>query len=209
MHADEVFTSGFASDGLGPTGSDLQSGETLAKALLNRRLRLVGTDNIGFPLYIKVTDFNPFPYRIFAKFIAYWYQIVELYTAASLTFGSDKLVAISGIVQLLERRTGLTSFAGLWREFLLDDMLWTTVRPDKTTRPANYQAPSFSWASLTGAVKRKLDLQSCSTNSSQLENIWEPHGDEGYTKEYVAELVACEVEGMGFGVWGLGDTPLK
>jgi len=71
MRADEVFTSGFASDGLGPTGSGLQSGETLAKALLNRRLRLVGTDNIGFPLYIKVTDFNPFPYRIFAKFIAY------------------------------------------------------------------------------------------------------------------------------------------
>ncbi len=97
----------------------------------------MGNDSVGFPLYIGVSGVTPFPPRIFAKFIAYWYQIVQLYAASRLTFASDKLVAIGGIVQLVQRRTeALTPFAGLWREFLLDDMLWKTVRPAEASRPS-------------------------------------------------------------------------
>ncbi|KAK4113137.1 HET-domain-containing protein, partial [Canariomyces notabilis] len=122
MRADEVFTAGFASDGA------------------------------GFPLYIRITDVDPFPHHIFAKFLGYWYEIVERYTGVHLTFGRDKLVAINGIVQIIQKRTGLTPFAGLWLEYLLDDMLWKTVRPELISRPTEYQAPSFSWASLNGPV---------------------------------------------------------
>lgn len=193
LRADELFPAGFAEDSLGPTGQGLSQGEIMAKSLLNRRLRLVGTDTIGFPLYVKVTDATPFPYRIFAKFIGYWYQIVERYTESQLSFGKDKLVAIGGILQLVHRRTALTPFAGLWLEFLLDDMLWRTVRPDEVSKPTEYQAPSFSWASITGAVQRKLDLFSCSSQSGYKENIWEPHDEDGHAKRYLAELLATEI----------------
>lgn len=55
-----------------------------------------------------------------------WYGIVEAYTRGKLTFPTDKLVAISGIVKEIQVATGYTYLAGLWKEHLLTDLLWFT-----------------------------------------------------------------------------------
>jgi hypothetical protein len=44
----------------------------------------------------------------------FWDYIMREYQQTKFTFAGDRLAAITGIVECIEKRTGLTSFAGLW-----------------------------------------------------------------------------------------------
>jgi hypothetical protein len=59
-----------------------------------------------------------------SSFSRCWYEIVEPYTMGQLTYSKDKLVAISSIVQDIKNATSYTYVAGLWKEYLLTDLLW-------------------------------------------------------------------------------------
>jgi hypothetical protein len=88
-----------------------------------------------------------------AEFIAFrnaWWAIVSTYTGCDLTFPSDKLVGINGMIRVIESRTGLTNIAGHWKEFLLQDILWKAWSYGK--RAEDYRAPSWSWASMDHQV---------------------------------------------------------
>jgi hypothetical protein len=39
------------------------------------------------------------------------------------------LIAIAGIVEFAQQQTGLTSFAGLWQELPLKELLWSVPDP--------------------------------------------------------------------------------
>jgi hypothetical protein len=82
-----------------------------------------------------------------------WYGLVEQYTRCSLTMDEDKLVAISGIAKLVQRKLEDDYLAGLWRRNLPKDLLWQ-VREDEVgaQRPDRYRAPSWSWASVDGRI---------------------------------------------------------
>jgi hypothetical protein len=90
----------------------------------------------------------------FVHFHNAWWSIVETYTRCDLTFASDKLVAISGLINTIESRTGLTNIAGHWKEFLLQDILWAATYI-YSTRTAHYRAPSWSWASMDCTVTNR------------------------------------------------------
>lgn len=84
-----------------------------------------------------------------------WCDIVSKYSRASLSFTTDKLVAISGIAKHFSER--LQPFhdkylAGLWQQRLRHHLLWSTASPSRLSRPEIYRAPSWSWASIDGAV---------------------------------------------------------
>ena len=83
-----------------------------------------------------------------------WYDIVEPYTRGRLTYESDKLVALSGIVSEVSKSTGYTYLAGLWKEQPLTDLLWfSTEGPSKRLgKESKSIAPTWSWASLEGTV---------------------------------------------------------
>jgi hypothetical protein len=84
-----------------------------------------------------------------------WYEIVESYSRGRLSFGTDKLVALSGIQKEVERCTGYTYMDGLWKEHLLTDLLWFAAE-GPGTRLVDKQgvsiAPTWSWASIEGSV---------------------------------------------------------
>jgi len=87
-------------------------------------------------------------YRAFWK---WWKKIVSTYSPCGLTYRTDKLVAIQGIVKLVELKTGMHNVAGLWREYLLPELLWSPDKP--TVRPLGaYQAPTWAWACLNTKV---------------------------------------------------------
>jgi hypothetical protein len=88
------------------------------------------------------------------NFFTNWYELVMRYTSAKLTFGSDKLVAIAGLVELAQFRTGLNSIAGLWEPSFLPHLLWRTF-PQFHNRPSEYRAPMFSWASVDSQVDHR------------------------------------------------------
>lgn len=82
----------------------------------------------------------------FVVFRNAWWDIVSTYTGCNLTYSSDKLVAMAGMISVIEARTGLTNIAGHWREFLLQDILWKAWMHAK--RGGDARAPSWSWASM-------------------------------------------------------------
>lgn len=87
--------------------------------------------------------------------LAWWRQMVELYSRRTLTNEQDKLPALSGLAQLYHAATGHTYLAGLWKEILYEDLCWyhrarntTEPIPSIRRRPRQFRSPSWSWASL-------------------------------------------------------------
>jgi hypothetical protein len=98
----------------------------------------------------------PAPADDYERMLFNWYIALHIYTDASLTFPSDKLVALAGISNDLKRRLHDLRpeiphryIAGLWEEDLRTGLCWSTRFGN--TRPTVYRAPSWSWASIDGA----------------------------------------------------------
>jgi hypothetical protein len=78
-----------------------------------------------------------------------WNTIVTLYTSTKLSFGKDKLVAISGIAQQVHEESQDQYLAELWRKDIELQLLWVQQWPGRRLpRGSEYRAPSWSWASV-------------------------------------------------------------
>ena len=77
-----------------------------------------------------------------------WYGLVNNYTKRKQGLSEDKLPAIGGIAAEMSRITGVNYMAGLWENNLLHDLMWYTDTRDWLTRPSQWRAPSWSWASV-------------------------------------------------------------
>lgn len=94
-----------------------------------------------------------------------WQQMVTIYSTLHLTMEKDILPAIAGAAsQIAKYRPGDPYLAGLWRTTLLEDLTWRPVPPhdidefDKFIKPAEWRAPSWSWASVKGRVRFPCDV---------------------------------------------------
>lgn len=76
-----------------------------------------------------------------------WSNIVLAYTRCDLTMRSDKLIALSGVAQMMRRVLKDEYLAGLWRRWLPYQLLWYKEKPADKERSAAYRAPTWSWAS--------------------------------------------------------------
>lgn len=107
-----------------------------------------------------------------------WKAIVEVYTTTQLTYGTDKLIGLSGISRIMGRYLGDKYCAGLWRRSLVTDLFWFGPSGgDKWSRPSPYRAPSWSWAGIDGQVSVSLFL------GKELQDI-----------EPLVDIISCEVE---------------
>jgi hypothetical protein len=84
----------------------------------------------------------------------HWYNLVHVYTHRTLTEGTDRLPAISGIAAQFRGILRDEYKAGLWKSSMGFELLWKSggFPPALKPRPDNYQAPSWSWASLNVPV---------------------------------------------------------
>lgn len=81
-----------------------------------------------------------------------WHDIVELYSACKLTFGTDKLSAIAGVAREMQKACKGDYMAGLWAgEHLVWDLCWSSSEGYLAKRPA-YRAPTWSWAATDSRV---------------------------------------------------------
>jgi hypothetical protein len=82
---------------------------------------------------------------------AKWSDIVGTYSRTSLTFASDKLVAVSALAKQMKATLNDEYVAGLWRTPLVTQLLWTIssgwrlrdIRPP--SRPLQYRAPTCKY----------------------------------------------------------------
>lgn len=81
-----------------------------------------------------------------------WYKLVNDYTKRKLHQASDRLPAIGGIATEVARVTGDRYLAGLWQKTLLRDLMWSTKTCEWLSRPTEWRAPSWSWASVDSPV---------------------------------------------------------
>ena len=90
-----------------------------------------------------------------------WYNdvISEHYSKRLLSFGQDKLPAVSGPTRLVARSTKSRYIAGLWECGLCFGLCWRVDAPaPPLPTQEEYRAPSFSWASLDSPVSWEPDI---------------------------------------------------
>lgn len=106
------------------------------------------------------TDANLRPANILEDrklFFGAWGSFLAAYTFGRLSFQSDRLMALKGVVTVIEQSLGLTCIFGLWKELLGFDIIWRrTGHPDfvpvKVCKSDSKRAPSWSWAKLDSTV---------------------------------------------------------
>ena len=108
-----------------------------------------------FPTTLHLTSGTTTPFHV-------WDAILRLYSAGSLTYASDKLVAISGIARELAPFIGGRYLAGLWEVQMARQLLWI-ASPERisydtsacaSSRP--YRSPSWSWATTDQPLKTAM-----------------------------------------------------
>jgi hypothetical protein len=88
-------------------------------------------------------------------FVSWWADVVRLYSAANMTYPSDKLPALSGIARAAHEERGGTYLAGLWRnDDLPAQLCWRMLAPQPQIVVP--RAPSWSWASVDGGVAYRV-----------------------------------------------------
>ncbi|KAF7983223.1 hypothetical protein HWV62_23510 [Athelia sp. TMB] len=82
-----------------------------------------------------------------------WGTVLAAYTERALTHPQDRFIAVSGIVDLFSKFWGETYVAGLWRDNLLEGLLWQQGDlKNLPPRPKTYRAPSWSWGAVDGRI---------------------------------------------------------
>jgi hypothetical protein len=80
-----------------------------------------------------------------------WFELVSAYTEGELTVATDKLIALSGIAEVVHTKAQIPYAAGLWSTVCLElGLLWRVRNPGE--KQSLYCAPSWSWASVNGRV---------------------------------------------------------
>ncbi|KAE9381914.1 HET-domain-containing protein [Stipitochalara longipes BDJ] len=79
-----------------------------------------------------------------------WRTVVELYSRLKLTYATDALIALRGLVPVMEGAIEDEYIAGLWKGDLAHQLLWERIGTTDLRGISNckkYIAPSWSWAS--------------------------------------------------------------
>jgi hypothetical protein len=95
---------------------------------------------------------DPDPAKQQRELLLTWEDIVSRYQQCAFKYPPDKLLAISGITQAIEHKTGDKCFAGLWESRLLYYLGWSTRGLERSYIP-EIRAPSWSWISMQGHIE--------------------------------------------------------
>ncbi|KAF4633101.1 hypothetical protein G7Y89_g5025 [Cudoniella acicularis] len=120
------------------------------------------------------------------NFCEVWDKIKKSYMSCSLTKPEDKLVAISGMIQAIQLCNTFNNVAGLWRENLIMELLWSADL-SSLPKPTVYIAPSWSWASINGGLGDYLHIRN------------------RFEKEWRATVIDVQVTHSNPGAFGTGQ----
>jgi hypothetical protein len=115
----------------------------------------------------------------------YWRMTVTAYSECDLTRAEDKLIALSGVAKALEPFFKCRYLAGIWERELGPRLLWSVGDASQnlgrhSTRPTEYRAPSWSWASVDGPILMPVDIDRGSMQVEIVEVEIEPLGNDPF-----------------------------
>jgi hypothetical protein len=81
-----------------------------------------------------------------------WLDVVEEYSKLSLSYDSDRLLALTGVATVFERKLGCRYLSGIWQDDIARGLLWDVtkfqcIRSQRSIRRHQF-APTWSWASM-------------------------------------------------------------
>jgi hypothetical protein len=97
-----------------------------------------------------------------------WYEWIEDYSSRNFTFPTDKIPAMSGIMNHYHRLTGQTPVLGLWKESFAEGLLW--VRLGTLTAPCDAGIPSWTWLSCNASILFDHMQRSLEKDNSTIED---------------------------------------
>ena len=103
------------------------------------------SQRVKFLKYTRQNESNPLDSSFMIEFWHIWRDLLRTYWSSKLSYPSDSLVAISGIMNDIEESTGRKSYWGLWVDYLPIDLLWACGKPMTTSKLEQF--PTWSWAS--------------------------------------------------------------
>lgn len=124
-----------------------------------------------------------------------WEPILGQFTGCKLTFPSDKLVAISGVANVLSKASNQKYIAGMWIQDLCHGLLWHSKPSDwagnSVLRRLDNGCPTFSWASVGQGIHylimygdSEINLEATSLSIV----VSDPGGDDRIVIRAVAQL---------------------
>jgi hypothetical protein len=113
-----------------------------------------------------------FPFKLARD--AWWGVLID-YTALDMTFPKDRLPALAAIVkQTMLSRPGDTYIAGLWKDSMIEDLLWSRFKTDKARTPVP-DIPTWSWACMADAVSfLGIDIPRASISNISIKEVGPP-----------------------------------
>lgn len=191
-------------DGNRPSEATATRGWTMQESLLSRRLliyaerqlywccasasagpggayrQMIDRLNSGVPL---VEDIYPIADLLTRPVKNMWQQVLTTYTTRKVGVSSDKLPAVSALVEHVlalskERGENVDYVAGMLIDLeevmsWLDQLLWYTLDPNQSSRARGYRAPSWTWAAVDGSVQPMVIPQSIFDNPAYIGHAWE------------------------------------
>ena len=117
---------------------------------------------------------------------SHWRRIIERYSQLALSVSTDRLPALAGLAQVIQNRVEDKYIAGHWSSSLFSSLLWYRLEDDSSSGKTKIQhSPSWSWASIPGAVKfRSLENSDYPARNSKDFSI-------------TAELISLTAESLG------------
>jgi hypothetical protein len=80
-----------------------------------------------------------------------WYFMMEIYSQRNITYGRDRLPALSGIARYMATRSQDKYCAGLWWKDIRVGLLWTAKH--FLRQPSEWRVPSWSCLALDGLIE--------------------------------------------------------
>ena len=79
-------------------------------------------------------------------------ELIKRCTSRKIGRQNDRLATMSGLAKIAQHEYGYKDYlAGLWKEFLPDQLLWFTMGGNNARRAPEYRAPTWSFASVENA----------------------------------------------------------
>jgi hypothetical protein len=95
----------------------------------------------------------------FAEVLKIWHHLVRMFTQRGLSYDTDRLPAMSGIAKAFAHVLQDEYICGHWKSNLAAELMWwsPSFGDGGPSRPAQYLAPSWSWAGYNGAIWESAD----------------------------------------------------
>lgn len=100
-------------------------------------------------------------FRTYGEGLSKWYSMIHAYSNLCLTYGSDRLPALSGIASMFATKLGDEYIAGMWRKDLAFGLIFKVEEQDEPFRsmnPSSIPGPSWSWYSCDRRVQTRISF---------------------------------------------------